>query len=240
MSETPPDDDDTAPERPPSTDAPLRQMLATATTSLLTTVVERFWEDRGYHTGRTDRGSHRFVVARDGDGETGHLVWVDPEGQATPKHVARLARMRSSVGADGATLTSGREYDAPVYTAADEHGVECLAGEQLVTLVERAGLQDLVRGHAQSSPDTAVADGGATAASAVELAPAADHPLAVRVGLVAGGAVFTLLALWGGAAQLTARLQTCGGDCPLVWGASFLPLLAVVLGSFAVAVGVFD
>lgn len=239
MSETSTDDGDTAPEHPPSAAVPLRQLLATATTSLLTAVVEQFWDDRGYRTGRKDRGKHRFVVARDGDGETGHLVWVDPKGRATPKHVERLARMASSVGADGATLTSGREYDPPVYTAADEHGVECLAGEQLVTLVERAGLQNLVRGHAQSNPDTAVADGGATAASAVELEPPADHPLAVRIGLVGGGTVFTLLALWGGA-QLTARLQTCGGDCPLVWGASFLPLLAVMLGSFAVAVGVFD
>jgi hypothetical protein len=240
MSETPPTGDDAPRERPPRADTSLRRVLATAATPLLTTVVERFWQDRGYRTARTDRNGHRFVLVRDADGEPVHLVWVDPEAVATSGHVERLDRMASSFGDVDATLTSGREYDAAVYTAAEEHGIECLASDQLVTLVERAGLRGLVRDHAQSGGGTAVADGGATAGTTWELQPPADHPVAVRAGLVVGGAVLSLLALWGGAAQVTARLQTCGGDCPLLWGASFLPLLAMLLGSFAVAVGVFD
>jgi hypothetical protein len=241
MSETPPDGDDTRPERPPSEAVPLRRLLGTADTSLLATVVTQFWQDRGYRTAQTDRGGNRFVLVRDRDGDPVHLVWVDPTARATPEHVGRLARMAASFGDVDATLTSGREYDAAIYTAAEEHGVECLASDQLVTLVDRAGLQGLVRGHARS-PKTnanAVADGGATTTT-VELRPPADHPLGVRAGLVVGGIVLSLLALWGGAAQVTPRLLACGGDCPLLWGVSFLPLLAVLVGSFAVAVGVFD
>ncbi|WP_152042070.1 hypothetical protein [Salinigranum salinum] len=239
MSETLPDGDDTTPERSPSADVPLRRLLATADTSLLATVVTQFWQDRGYRTAQTDRGGNRFVLVRDRDGGPVHLVWVDPMARATPERVGRLARMAASFGDVDATLTSGREYDASIYAAAEEHGVECLASDQLVTLVDRAGLQGLVRGHARSQETNAVADGGATTAT-VELRPPADHPLGVRAGLVVGGTVLSLLALWGGAAQVTSRLLTCGGDCPLLWGASFLPLLAVLVGSFAVAVGVFD
>jgi hypothetical protein len=240
MSETPPTGDDAPRERPPRAEASLRRVLATAATPLLTAVVERFWQDRGYRTARTDRSGHRFVLVRDTDGEPVHLVWVDPEAAASPGHVERLGRMASSFGDADATLTSGREYDAAVYTAAEEHGIECLASDQLVTLVDRAGLRGLVHDQAQSGGGTAVADGGATASRTRELQPPADHPVAVRTGLVVGGVVLSSLALWGGAAQVTARLQTCGGDCPLLWGASFLPLLAMLLGSFAVAVGVFD
>jgi hypothetical protein len=240
MSETPPTGDDAAAERPPSSGPPLRRVLASATTPLLTRVVERFWEDRGYRTARKERGNHQFVLVRERSGEPAHLVWIDPDAMATPRHVERLDRMAASFGDADATLTSGREYDAAVYAAADEYGIECLASDQLVTLVDRAGLRDLVRDHVQSTPANAVADGGATTRRTVELQPPADHPVTVRAGLVVGGAVFTLLALWGGAAQVTSRLQTCGGDCPLLWGASFLPLLAMLLGSFAVVVGIFD
>jgi hypothetical protein len=239
MSETSTTDDDTARERPPPEDTPLRHVLASAATPLLTAVVERFWQDRGCRTARRTRGRRQFVMVYDADGDPLHLVWVDPEAAATPEHVERLERMAASFGDADATLASGRDYDAAVYTAADTHGVECLAGDQLLTLVERAGLQGVVRGHAES-PASAVADGGAAAGSTVELQPPADHPAAVRAGLVAGGAAFALLALWGGAGSVTPQLRACGGDCPLLWAASFLPLLAALVGSFALVVGLFD
>jgi hypothetical protein len=240
MSEIPPHDDDTAREPSPSTGPSVRRILVEATTPLLTALVERFWRDRGYRTARTDRAGRRFVLVRDADGDPEHLVWVDPKATAAPAHVERLARMATSFGGVDATLASGREYDASIYTAAEEYGVECLAGDQLVTLVARAGLREFVRGRAQSAAATAVADGGATTARTRELHPPAEHPLALRGGLVLGGTVLAVLALWVGAAQVTARLQTCGGDCPLLWGASVLPLLAMLLGSFAVVVGIFD
>jgi hypothetical protein len=239
MSETDPDDD-TARERSVSGPRPLRRVLSTASAALLTAVVERFWEERGCRTKRTDRSGKRFVLVRDSEGDPVHLVWVDPDATATPAHVERLGHMAASFGDVDATLVSGREFENAVYTAADDHGVECLAAEQLVTLIDRAGLEEVVRSHARSSSTDAVADGGATPAASFELQPPSDRPVTVRAGLVVGGGVLSLLALWGGAAQLTARLQGCGGECPLVWAASFLPLLAVFLGSFALAVGVFD
>ncbi|WP_136590353.1 hypothetical protein [Salinigranum halophilum] len=242
MSETPAAGDDTDGEQPRSADASLRQLLSTADTTLLAAVVERFWEDRGYRTTRTTRGSHRFVLVRDPAGEPVHVVWLDPTAEATPAHVARLDSMAASFGDAEATLATGRDYDEAVYTAADEHGIECLADEQLVTLVTRAELREVVQAHVASMQQNAVADGGATgaSASAFELEPPADHPLAVRAGLVLGGTVLSLMAVWGGAAEITARLQACTGGCTLLWGASFLPLLVMLAGSFAVAVGVFD
>jgi hypothetical protein len=224
----------------PSGDAPLRRVLGRADAGLLATVVEQFWTERGYETTRSERGGRRFVLVRDADGDPVHVVWVDPTASASPEDVARLARMASSFGDSDATLTTGRDYDAAVYVAAEEHDVECLADEQLVTLVSRAGLRDVVRSHASGgSRANAVADGGATA-SRTELEPPADHPLAVRAGLVGGGAVLSLLAVWGGAATVTAELQSCTGGCTLLWGASFVPLVAMLLGGFAVAVGLFD
>jgi hypothetical protein len=236
--------DDAGGDRPRTADAPLRRVLATADASLLAAVVERFWEDRGYRTTRTRRGTHRFLLVRDRAGDPVHMVWLDPAGAATPKHVERLAGMAASFGDAEATLTTGREYDDAVYAAADEHGIECLADDQLVTLVTKADLGEVVRRHAASARRTdeqsAVADGGATQASTFELQPPADHPLAVRAGLVLGGAVLSLVAVWGGAAEVTARLHACSGGCTLLWGASFLPLLLMLAGSFAVVVGVFD
>lgn len=244
MSETARGGDDGHGDRPRPADAPLRRVLATADTSLLAAVVERFWEDRGYRTTRTTRGSHRFLLVRDPAGDPVHVVWLDPTGGATPKHVARLRRMATSFGDAEATLTTGGEYDDTVYAAAEEHGIECLADDQLVTLVTKAGLGDVVRRHAAAARRTggqnAVADGGATQASTFEFQPPADRPLAVRVGLVLGGAVLSLVAVWGGAAEVTARLHACTGGCTLLWGASFLPLLLMMAGSFAVVVGVFD
>lgn len=239
MSETSTAGDDADGEQPQRADAPLRRVLATADTSLLVAVVERFWEDRGFHTARTRRGGHPFLLVRDPAGEPVHIVWLDPSATATPRHVARLDEMATAFGDAEATLTSGRDYDDAVYLAAEEHGIECLADEQLVTLVTRADLQDVVRSQAASG-HSAVADGGATPRSNFELQPPADHPLAIRAGLVVGGAVLALLAVWGGAAEVTARLQACSGGCTLLWGVSFLPLLVMLAGSFAVAVGVFD
>lgn len=239
MSEIDPDDD-TERERPVSSRRPLRRVLSAASTALLTAVVERFWEERGCRTKRADRSGKRFVLVRGPAGDPEHLVWVNPDATATPAHLERLAQMAASFGDVDATLISGRELEDAVYTAADEHGVECLAAEQLVTFVARAGLEDVVRSHARSPSTDAVADGGATTTASFELQPPSDHPVTVRAGLIVGGGVFSLLALWGGAAQLTTRLQGCGGECPLVWAASFLPVLAVLLGSFALAVGVFD
>lgn len=240
MSETPTDGDDATGERPPVADAPLRRLLATADASLLAAVVERFWEDRGFDTARTTRGSHRFLLVRDPAGEPVHIVWLDPTAQATARHVAKLDRMASSFGDADATLTTGRDYGDAVYAAADEYGIECLADEQLVTLVVRADLQEVVRRHAAQTRQNAVADGGATERKAFELHPPADHPLAVRAGLVGGGTVLSLMAVWGGAAEVTARLQACSGGCSLLWVASFVPLLVMLAGSFAVVVGVFD
>jgi hypothetical protein len=239
MSETDPDDE-TARDRSVSNRRPLRRVLSTASTALLTAVVERFWEERGCRTRRADRSGKRFVLVRDPADDPAHLVWVDPDATATPAHVERLGHMAASFGDADATLVSGREFEDAVYTAADEHGVECLAAEQLVTLVDRAGLEDVVRSHARSASPDAVADGGATTDASPELQPPSDHPVTVRAGLIVGGGVLSLMALWGGAARLTTRLQSCGTECPLVWAASFLPLLVVLLGSFALAVGVFD
>jgi hypothetical protein len=239
MSEIDPDDD-TERERPVSGRRPLRRVLSTASTALLTAAVERFWEERGCRTKRVDRGGRRFLLVRGPAGDPAHLVWVNPDATATPADVERLRRMAASFGDVDATLVSGREFADAVYTAADDHGVECLAAEQLVTFVDRADLEGVVRRHARSSSTGAVADGGATTTPSFELQPPSDHPVAVRAGLIIGGGVLSLMALWGGAAQLTARLQGCGGECPLIWAASFLPLLAVLLGSFALAVGVFD
>lgn len=240
MSETPTGGDDATGERSPTADAPLRRVLAAADVSLLAAVVERFWEDRGFETARTKRGSHRFLLVRDPAGDPVHLVWLDPTAQATPSHVAKLDRMASSFGDAEATLATGRDYDAAVYRAAEEYGIECLADEQLVTLVVRADLREVVRRHAASTRQNAVADGGATEKQAFELQPPTDHPLAVRAGLVGGGAVLSLMALWGGATEVTARLQACSGGCSFLWVASFLPLLVMLAGSFAVVVGVFD
>lgn len=239
MSETPAAGDDASGGRPRTADAPLRRVLATADTSLLAAVVERFWEDRGYRTARTRRGAHQFLLVRDPSGEPAHVVWLDPSAAATPKHVARLGRMAASFGDAEATVTTGRDYGNAVYVAAEEHGVECLADEQLVTLVIRAGLQQVVREQAASRRN-AVADGGATQDSTFELQPPADHPLAVRAGLVVAGAVLSLAAVWVGAAEVTGRLQACTTGCSPLWVASFLPLLVMLLGSFAVVVGVFD
>jgi hypothetical protein len=240
MNETPSTGDDASGDDPHPADVPLRRVLATADVSLLAAVVERFWEDRGYRTSRTKRGDNRFLLVRDPAGDPTHVVWLDPSARATPKHVARLGRMATSFGDAEATVATGRDYDSAVYAAAEEHDVECLADEQLVTLVTEAGLQDVVREHGASPQRNAVADGGATQSSAFELQPPADHPLAVRAGLVVGGTVLSLAAVWVGAAEVTARLQTCTTGCSPLWLASFLPLLVMLLGSFAVAVGVFD
>jgi hypothetical protein len=242
MSETPQTEDDAGGARRPSDGPSLRQALAAAPPSLLAALVEQFWEDHGHGTRRTTRNGREFVLVRDADGEPAHFVWIDPGATATPEHVQRLTRMASSFGSEDATLITGRDYGDDVYAAADEHGVECLADGQLVTFVNRAGLRGLVKRHVDDSQTNAVADGGATAGTdrTVELRPPADHPRTVRAGLVVGGALLTLLAVWGGAATVTARLQACTSDCTLLWGASFLPLLAMLVGSFAVAVGIFD
>ncbi len=239
MSKTPTADDDAGGERSPAADAPLRRVLAAADDALLATVVERFWEDRGYRTTRTSRGDHRFLLVRDPAGDPVHVVWLDAAARATPKHLARLDRMAASFGDAEATVTTGRDYDSAVYAAAEKHGIECLADEQLVTLVTKSGLQVVVRRHA-SSRGSAVADGGATQPSTFELQPPADHPLAVRAGLVVGGTVLSLMAVWVGAAEVTARLQTCTTGCSPLWLASFLPLFLMLTASFAVVVGVFD
>lgn len=248
MSARPDDGDQPAAEQPP-----LRRVLMSATTGLLTTVVERFWQDRGYRTARKDRGEHRFVLVRESDGTRTAVVWVDPGATATPAHVERLSRMASSFGATEATLTSGRDYGDDIYLAADEHGVECLAHEQLVTLVDRAGLRGVIREYVATTQtvseasstgseasSSAVADGGAEGTRRFELQPAADHPLPVRGGLVVGGAVLSLLAVWGGAAEVTTQLQSCSGGCLPLWLVSFLPMLVMLAGSFAVVVGLFD
>jgi hypothetical protein len=215
-------------------------VLAAADASLLATVVERFWEDRGYRTKRTKRGSQRFLLVRDPAGDPVHVVWLDPAARATPKYLARLARMAASFGDAEATVTTGRDYDSEVYAAAEKHDIECLADEQLVTLVTKSGLQAVVRRHATPSRGSAVADGGATQPSTFELQPPADHPLAVRAGLVVGGTVLSLMAVWAGAAEVTARLQACTTGCSPLWLASFLPLFVMLTASFAVVVGVFD
>jgi hypothetical protein len=238
MSETPPTDDAERARRPSS--GSLRAVLASAPPSLLLALVEQFWDERGHRTTRSTRNGREFVLVRDPDGEPVHLVWVDPAATATPEHVQRLTRMAASFGSDEATIVTGRDYGDEVYAAADEYGVECLADGQLVTFVDRTGLADVVRHHVDDSRTNAVADGGAAGRKRGELQPPADHPLAVRAGLVGGGAVLALLAVWGGAATVTARLQACTADCTLLWGASFLPLAAMLLGSFAVAVGLFD
>lgn len=240
MSERPTAGDGTEDNQPLSASVPLRRVLSAAGPSLLAAVVERFWQDRGHHTERAVRSGHRFLLVRDTAGHPVHLVWLDPAANATPKHVVRLARMADRFGGAEATLTSGRDYEDAVYAAADEYGVECLAAEQLVTFVTRAGLDEVVHSHATTASTSAVADGGATARAPVELTPPADHPVALRAGLVGGGAALTLLAVWGGAAEVTARLQSCSGECTLLWALSFVPLLLMLVGSFAVAVGVFD
>ena len=242
MSETPQAEDDAGRASQPSSGPSLRRALASAPPSLLAALVEQFWEDRSHRTRRTTRSGREFVLVRDADGEPVHIVWIDPGATATPEHVRRLTRMAASFGSEDATLITGRDYDDDVYAAADEYGVECLANGQLVTFVNRTGLRGLVKQHVDASQTNAVADGGAAAGTetAVELRPPADHPRAVRAGLIVGGAVLTLLAVWGGAATVTARLQACTGDCTLLWGASFLPLFAMIVGSFAVAIGLFD
>lgn len=240
MSEIPSTDDDPGRAKRPSSGTSLRRALATAPPSLLAALVEQFWEDHGHRTTRSTRSGRQFVLVRDADGDPVHFVWVDPGATATPKHVQRLTRMAASFGADESTLITGRDYGDAVYAAADEYGVECLANGQLVTFVKRTGLGGVVRRHVESAQANAVADGGATEHESVELQPPADHPLVVRAGLVVGGAVLTMLAMWGGATTVTARLQACTADCTLLWGASFLPLLAMLVGSFALAVGVFD
>jgi hypothetical protein len=240
MSETPHTEDDAGRAERPSGGASLRKALATAPPSLLAALVERFWEDRDHRTKRTSRNGRQFVLVRDPDGEPAHVVWIDAAATATPKHVQQLARMARSFGSESATLVTGRDYDDDVYLAADEHGIECLADGQLVTFVNRTGLRELVRQRVDSTRTNAVADGGATTTTDFELQPPADHPRVVRAGLVGGGVVLTLLAMWGGAATVTARLQACTADCTLLWGASFLPLVAMLVGSFAVAIGIFD
>ena len=218
----------------------LRSVLATAPPSLLVELVEAFWKRRGFELSRKAKGEHQFVFVNSTDGEPIHLVLVDSTAAATPKHVGRLASMAESFGSGDATVVTGRDYGNAVYAAADDFDVECLADGQLVTFVKRAGLERMVYQHATNAQSNAVADGGATPKRTYELRPPADHPLAVRAGLVGGGGVLTLLAMWGGAATVTAELQTCTSGCTLLWGASFLPLLAMLVGSFAVAVGVFD
>jgi hypothetical protein len=240
MSETSTTDDEQGRATRPAGGTSLRQALASAPPSLLAALVEQFWEDRGHRTRRSTRSGRQFVLVSSTDGEAVHVVWVDAGATATPKHVHRLARMAASFGTEDATLITGRDYGDAIYAAADEHGVECLANGQLVTFVKRAGLGGVVRRHVESAQANAVADGGAAERTTVELQPPADHPLAVRAGLVVGGAVLTLLATWGGATTVTAQLQACTGDCTLLWGASFLPLIAMLVGSFALVVGLFD
>ncbi|AUV82657.1 hypothetical protein C2R22_14245 [Salinigranum rubrum] len=151
MSKAPTADGDAGGERPHTADAPLRRVLAAADVSLLAAVVERFWEDRGYRTTRTKRGSQRFLLVRDPAGDPAHIVWLDPDARATPKHIERLDRMAASFGDTEATVTTGRDYDSAVYAAAEKHDIECLADEQLVTLVTKSGLQAVVRRHATPS-----------------------------------------------------------------------------------------